>query len=270
MSTKVSSRTTIFMLGTLCIILLVGTIVAVVFYNNVVNDKNATYNTYVSSHSHANSDYDALGSEYHALQSTLYALNSTFDTLNSISNALNSAYDSLSSNYDNYKATHSHTDTDYSTVASQLSSANNQIGNLQAQLNGNITALEQAVNQLKPEQMIFSHSDYVAVNHPAQVLYVSTEANNASKFTISYIVSSLQSPDMWRVAGSMGKAGVATNTRVVANATVADINVLHTVAFVGFACIIELYGNSGAGASIFYSITVEAPAGTTATVIYGA
>jgi len=252
---EVVRRTTTIALGILCIILLIGTVGVVIFYSNVVNDKNATYNDYVLSHIHANSDFDSLNSDYNALQSSLFSLNST--------------YNSLSSTYEIYKATHSHTDSDYSSVASQLVSANTQIGNLQSWLDGNITTLAQTVNQLKPEQMIFSHSDYVTVNQSMPVLRVFTDADNASKFTISYIVSSLQSPDTWVISGSIGKSGVATNTRAVAIATVADINVLHTVMFVGIAAQIELYGESGVDASIFYSITVEAPAGTTATVIYG-
>jgi len=259
---KVVRRTTATVLGILCVILLIGTVGAVIFYNNVVNDKNATYNSYVSSHIHANSDFDSLNSDYGSYQTAHSYPDSEY-------NALQSTLYSLNSTYDSYKATHSHTDSDYNSVASQLASANTQIGNLQAWLNSNVTTLTQTVNQLKPEQMIFSHSDYVTANHSALVLSVYTGASNASKFTISYIVSSLQSPDMWVIGDSIGKSGVATNTRVAATATVADINVLHTVMFVGITGLIELYGGSGANASIFYSITVEAPAGTTATVIYG-
>lgn len=124
---------------------------------------------------------------------------------------------------------------------------------------------------LPAEQVIFSHSDYVSVSKSAQILFVgvSGSSNTALKFTISYIVSSVQSPSMWRVAGSIAKSGVATNTQVVATASAADINVFHTVTFVGSAAIIELYGDSGVGGSIFYSVTVEAPAGTTVNVIYG-
>jgi len=259
---EVVRRTTAIALGILCIILLIGTVGVVIFYSNVVNEKNATYNDYVLSHIHANSDFDSLNSDYNSLQSSLFSLNSTY-------NSLSSTYNSLSSTYEIYKATHSHTDSDYSNVASQLVSANTQIGKLQSCLDGNITALSQTINQLKAEQMIFSHSDYVTVNQSMPVLRVFTGADNAAKFTISYIVSSLQSPDKWVIAGSIGKSGVATTTQVVANATVADINVLRTVMFVGIFAQIELYGGSGVDASIFYSITVEAPAGTTATVIYG-
>lgn len=266
---EVVRRTTAIVLGILCIILLIGTVGAVIFYNNVVNDKNAAYSSYVSSHTHANSDFDSLNSDYNSYKTTHSHPDSEYNALQSTLLSLNSTYNSLSSTYDEYKNAHSHTDSDYNTVTSQLASANTQISNLQAWLNGNITALAQTVNQLKPEQIIFSHSDYVTVSQSMPVLRVLTDADNASKFTISYIVSSLQSPDTWVIAGGMGKSGVATNTRAVATATVADINVLHTVTFVGFFGSIELHGESGADASIFYSITVEAPAGTTATVIYG-
>jgi hypothetical protein len=273
---EVVRRTTAIALGILCIILLIGTVGVVIFYSNVVNDKNATYNDYVLSHIHANSDFDSLNSDYNSLQSSLFSLNSTYNSLSSTYDSLSSTYDSLISTYDSlsstyevYKATHSHTDSDYSNVASQLASANTQIGNLQSWLDGNITALSQTINELKSEQMIFSHSDYVTANQSMPVLRVFTGADNASKFTISYIVNSLQSPDTWVIAGSIGKSGVATTTQVVANATVADINVLHTVMFVGIFAQIELYGGSGVDASIFYSITVEAPAGTTAIVNYG-
>jgi len=255
---KVVRRTTAIVLGVLCIILLIGTVGAVIFYNN-----------YVSSHTHANSDFDLLNSDYNGYETSHSYTDSEYSALQSTLFSLNSTYNSLSSTYDSYKATHSHTDPDYDILASQLASANTKIGNLQAWLNGNITALAQTVNQLKPEQMIFSHSDYVTANKSMPVLRVFTGADNASKFTISYIVSSLQSPDTWVIAGGMGKSGVATSTQRVAAATLADINVFHTVTFVGFFGEIELYSISGADASIFYSITVEAPAGTTAIVNYG-
>jgi hypothetical protein len=255
---KVVRRTTASALGILCIILLIGTVGAVIFYNNVVNDKNAAYNSYVVSHVHANSDFDSLNSEYDSYKTSHSYNDSEYYVLQSTLFSLNSTYNSLSSTYDSYKATHIHLDSDYSLVASRLASANTQIGNLQAW-----------INQLQPEQMIFSHSDYVTANKSMPVLRVFTGADNGSKFTISYIVSSLQSPDTWVIAGGMGKSGVATSTQRVATATVADINVLHTVTFVGFFGEIELYGGNGADAFIFYSITVEAPAGTTAIVNYG-
>jgi len=109
---KVVSRTTAIALGILCIILLVGTVGAVIYYNNMVNDKNATYNSYVSSHSHANSDFDSLQSDY--------------DDYTASHSHNDSDYNSLQSDYNNYTTTHSHTDSEYDSYVSSHSHADSE------------------------------------------------------------------------------------------------------------------------------------------------
>lgn len=294
-------------LGAICIVLLITTFGMYFLQTNIIDAKDSLYNNYVAEHSYNDTEYNSLLSELASANSNINSLhtekselqtwlngnltalanansqiNSLQTWLNGNMTALTNANTQIISLQNQLISVNSQIgtlNTQISSLQNQLSTANSQISNLQAQvnnlqtwLNENITAVNaliQTVNQLGPGQMIFTHSDYVTVNHASQILFVGTNANNASKFTVSYIVGSLKSPDIWRVAGSMGKAGEATNTVVVATATTADINVLHTVSFVGFACLIELYGGSGTNDSIYYSITVEAPAGTTASVIYG-
>jgi hypothetical protein len=101
---KVVSRTTAIALGVLCIILLIGTVGAVIYFNNMVTEKNNEFtalqssnSAYVNSHSHANTDYESLKREY-----------------------------------DSYVASHSSTSNDYERVVSELSSANSQITSLKA------------------------------------------------------------------------------------------------------------------------------------------
>jgi hypothetical protein len=54
---KVVSRNVAIALGTICIILLAGLGGAMGYYTAQVNDKDSTYNDYVSSHSHNNTEF---------------------------------------------------------------------------------------------------------------------------------------------------------------------------------------------------------------------
>jgi len=157
-----SEKKVVIALGIICIILLVGTVGAVIYYNNVVNDKNATYNSYVSSHIHANSEFDSLKSDY-----------SSYKTSHSYTD---SEYNSLQSTYDSYIATHSHTDSDYNSVASQLASANTQIGNLARALNENPTT--ELIFQQQPDAVISQ------ANPVSGTLYTVLEATNARIISI--------------------------------------------------------------------------------------
>lgn len=64
---KVVKRSTAFLIGTICIILVVGLAGVFEYYTMAMNDKNtaydsyvSAYNDYVSTHSHTNFEYDLL------------------------------------------------------------------------------------------------------------------------------------------------------------------------------------------------------------------
>jgi hypothetical protein len=131
---KVVRRSVATVLGIVCIILLVGTVGAVIYYNNVVNDKNATYDSlastyhdYVNAYSHNNSEYESLKSDYDNYVSTRSHTNSEYNSLNSAYNSYvsthshtDSEYNSLNSAYNSYVSTHSHTDIEYNSSVTQI------------------------------------------------------------------------------------------------------------------------------------------------------
>jgi hypothetical protein len=65
---KIVGRNVAVALGIVCILLVAGLGGAIAYYTMTINNKNATYDSYVSSHSHSNSDYDALNSQVGNLQ----------------------------------------------------------------------------------------------------------------------------------------------------------------------------------------------------------
>lgn len=89
---KVVGRTVAIAAGVICIILAASLAAAIAYYTVTINDKNAAYDTYASSHSHTNSEYQ-----------------SYVDTHNH-----------TNSEYDDYVSTHSHNNSDYDSLVSQL------------------------------------------------------------------------------------------------------------------------------------------------------
>jgi hypothetical protein len=65
---KIVGKNVAIALGIICILLVSGLGGAIAYYTMTINNKNATYDSYVSSHSHSNSDYDALNSQVGNLQ----------------------------------------------------------------------------------------------------------------------------------------------------------------------------------------------------------
>lgn len=93
---KVVARTVAIALGIICIILIAGLGGAMAYYTMIINDKDSTYNSYASNHTHTNSDF----------------------------NTLNSTYQGLMSTYNDYVSTHSHTDSEYNDLQNQVNSLN--------------------------------------------------------------------------------------------------------------------------------------------------
>jgi hypothetical protein len=78
---KVVSRNLAIVLGIIAIILLVGLVGAMVNYTMVINNKDATYRDYTSTHSHSNSEYNSLNSEYQDYVSNHSHNNSEYDSM---------------------------------------------------------------------------------------------------------------------------------------------------------------------------------------------
>jgi hypothetical protein len=78
---KVVSRNLAIVLGIIAIILLVGLVGAMVNYTTVINNKDATYRDYTSTHSHSNSEYNSLNSEYQDYVLNYSHSNSEYDSM---------------------------------------------------------------------------------------------------------------------------------------------------------------------------------------------
>jgi glucose/mannose transport system substrate-binding protein len=94
---KVVRRTIALALGVTCILLIAGLGGAIAYYTMTISNKDSTYNGYVSTHSHTDSDYNA-----------------------------------LSTQYNDYVSTHSHNDSDYNSLSTQNTNLQNQLRALEA------------------------------------------------------------------------------------------------------------------------------------------
>jgi hypothetical protein len=61
---KMVSRNVAVALGIICIILIVGLGLIMAYYTMTINNKDTTYNEYVSTHSHTNAEYDSMWTPY--------------------------------------------------------------------------------------------------------------------------------------------------------------------------------------------------------------
>jgi len=98
---KVVGRSIVIGLGIICVVLLVALVGAVANYTSIINKKDATYNDYVSTHSHTDSEYNA----------------SQFNYNNYVAN-----HHHTDSEYDDYASTHSHTNSEYDSLQNQVNS----------------------------------------------------------------------------------------------------------------------------------------------------
>jgi len=92
---KMVRRSVAIGLGIICIVLIAGLVGAMAYYMMTINNKDTTYNSYASSHTHTNSEYDSLASQYQ----------------NYMSN-----HSHTNSQYDAYVASHQHTDQEFDSV----------------------------------------------------------------------------------------------------------------------------------------------------------
>ena len=94
---KLVGRSVAIALGIACIILLAGIGGVLAYYTMTINNKNTTYDSYASSHSHTNTEFN-----------------------------------SLNTTYQDYAGSHAHSDSEYNSLSSQNTNLQNQIANLEA------------------------------------------------------------------------------------------------------------------------------------------
>jgi len=85
---KAVSRDVAIALGIACIILIAGIGGAMAYYTMTINNKDSIYDNYASSHSHTDSDYNALNSTYYNYVGNYTHSNSEYDSLLSDYNSL--------------------------------------------------------------------------------------------------------------------------------------------------------------------------------------
>jgi len=101
---KVVSRRFAFALGIGCIALLVGLAEVMAYYTVTIINKNVTYDSYVSSHSHTNSEFDIIRSTFKYYMETYSHSNSEYDSYVANHTHTNSEYDSLQNQVNNLTA----------------------------------------------------------------------------------------------------------------------------------------------------------------------
>lgn len=119
---KVVRRSVAIALGIICIIFIAGLGGVMAYYSTVVNDKNTTYGSYASSHSHTNSEFNALNSTYQGYTGTYSHTNSEYDGYVSSHTHSNSEYDNYVNSYNNYVGSHHYTDDEYNSLLSNYNS----------------------------------------------------------------------------------------------------------------------------------------------------
>lgn len=80
---KLVGRNVAIALGIVCIILVAGTGGVMAYYTMQINDKDSTYNNYVATHSHIDSDYNSLSTQNTNLQTQITNLQSQITTKDS-------------------------------------------------------------------------------------------------------------------------------------------------------------------------------------------
>jgi hypothetical protein len=160
---KLVGRSVAIVLGVLCILLLVGMVGAVIYYNNA-------YNNYASTHSHSDADYISLASQLATTNTNISSLNSQLSTLQSelasnntrltdltrqvtsLETEITNAATNLKTVDDYYNSLLYVINTDNHDLAVTLETANSQITSLQNQVNdlkaiGNLSVSTIWVNQ---------------------------------------------------------------------------------------------------------------------------
>lgn len=117
---KVVGRSVAIALGVVCFVLVVGIIGTMAYYTTAINDRNTAYDSYVSSHSHTNSEYNTLNSQVSSLNAQIADLQNQVNSLNSQINSLNAQLASSQNTI--------------ASLNSQISSLNAQIASLQSQV----------------------------------------------------------------------------------------------------------------------------------------
>jgi len=149
---KVVRRSVAIALGIICIIFIAGLGGVMAYYSMVVNDKNTTYGSYVSSHSHTDSDYN-----------------------------------SLQSAYNNYVSSHSHTNSEYDSLSSQNTNLQNQVNDLTGIVN--LAKSTIWVNQQTVSQPAGSYSEWTFsatyAGYISVVVYSSTTSNTGVRVIYS-------------------------------------------------------------------------------------
>lgn len=141
---KVVGRNVAIALGIVCIILIAGLGGAMAYYTMVVNDKNATYDSYASSHTHTNSDFNTLNSTYQTwLDGNKTLLQTAITERDQLQTWLNG-------NITNYESRISSLNTQITNLQNQIASLNSQISSLNAQ----IASLQSQINALEAPKLI--------------------------------------------------------------------------------------------------------------------
>jgi hypothetical protein len=147
---KVVRRSVAVTLGIISILLIAILAVALTYYGIAIKDNDEKYNDYVLTHSHTNTEYDALQNSY----------------INYVTN-----HTHTDSDYNDYVSYHSYTNVQYNSLNSQNINLNSQVENMRNQIN----QLNTQINQLNLDisQLIMYANNFASLHNGTDGVYLS-------------------------------------------------------------------------------------------------
>jgi len=100
---KAASKSVAVGLGILCIIFIASLAGTIVYHTMMINNKNASYDDYVASHSYTNSEYDSLNATHQTYTETHSHNNSEYDSLRSQNTVLQDQVNYLQNQVKNFQ-----------------------------------------------------------------------------------------------------------------------------------------------------------------------
>jgi len=184
MSEKVVRRSVAIALGIVSILLIASVGGAMTYYTITINDKDATYNDYVSTHSYTNAEYGASQNNYINYITNHSHTDSNYNDYIGNHSYTNDQYNTMQTNYqnelnqyNNYVSDHSYTNGQCNSLNSQNINLNFRVENMSNQINQLNTQINQL--NLNVNQYIMYADNFASLHNGANGVYLSdTQISN--------------------------------------------------------------------------------------------
>jgi uncharacterized coiled-coil protein SlyX len=219
---KIVSKSIAIVLGVLCILLLVGMVGEVIYFNNA-------YNNYRSINTHTNSDYDSLNSQLAEANATILRLNNQLATIQSeltnnatkvtdltkqitdLKTQIANANKKLTTLTDYYNSLLYVINTENHDLAIELTAANNQITSLQNQVNtltaiGNLNVSTVWINNQTVSQQAGTYTTWS--ESASYAGYISIQVSSSTSSTYANVTYSSHGIN-YNSQTNVGTSGIA-------------------------------------------------------------